>query len=238
MQTFNKSSTLLIKHNVNLTHHTLLFCTTSSSTFDGTRANLTRADSDKKLNKTELIQHAIYRDKLHHANLYASSLNITSPVRAISGYGAYIMTLSIGTPAITYSAIVDTGSDLIWTQCQPCKSCFNQSTAIYDPSMSSTVNAVPCGLIIDSGTTITVLQIEGYIQVIETIVLLVKDNLPMAAGDFDLCYQLQAGMPPPSLPNMIFHFDGADMEIPDDNYMIIYKNLWCLAMSGSGDFGL
>ncbi|KAJ3670430.1 hypothetical protein LUZ60_010754 [Juncus effusus] len=115
-----------------------------SSVFDGTRVNLTRAGSDKKLNKTELIQHALARDKHRHANLYPSSLNITSPVRAISGYGAYIMTLSIGTPAITYSAIVDTGSDLIWTQCQPCKSCFNQSTAIYDPSMSSTVNAVPC----------------------------------------------------------------------------------------------
>ena len=54
------------------------------------------------------------------------------------------MTISIGTPSLSYSAILDTGSDLIWTQCKPCKDCYNQSTPIYDPSSSSTYSVILC----------------------------------------------------------------------------------------------
>jgi hypothetical protein len=36
-----------------------------------------------------------------------------------NGAGAYHMTLSIGTPPLAFPAILDTGSDLTWTQCAP-----------------------------------------------------------------------------------------------------------------------
>uniref|UniRef100_A0A6N2LXT4 Peptidase A1 domain-containing protein n=1 Tax=Salix viminalis TaxID=40686 RepID=A0A6N2LXT4_SALVM len=72
----------------------------------------------------------------------SSSSEIESPV--LPGNGEYLMKLSIGTPPETYSAILDTGSDLIWTQCKPCSQCFDQSTPIFDPKKSSSFSKLPC----------------------------------------------------------------------------------------------
>ncbi|KAF3332556.1 aspartic proteinase nepenthesin-1-like isoform X1 [Carex littledalei] len=73
-----------------------------------------------------------------------SSANISSTVRGLSEEGEYYMDLAIGTPPLQYSAIVDTGSDLIWTQCTPCRKCVSQPTPIYNPSNSSTVSSIAC----------------------------------------------------------------------------------------------
>eukprot|EP01018_Ginkgo_biloba_P035837 Gb_01040 [translate_table: standard] len=54
------------------------------------------------------------------------------------------MKLEIGTPSLSFSGILDTGSDLTWTQCQPCIDCYKQPTPIYDPSKSSTFSNAPC----------------------------------------------------------------------------------------------
>ncbi|WZY89907.1 hypothetical protein YC2023_046642 [Brassica napus] len=56
----------------------------------------------------------------------------------------YLMKLQIGTPPVEIEAIVDTGSDVIWTQCLPCLNCFNQSNPIFDPSKSSTYKEKQC----------------------------------------------------------------------------------------------
>nr|CAD1826212.1 unnamed protein product [Ananas comosus var. bracteatus] len=50
----------------------------------------------------------------------------------------------IGTPPRPFSGILDTGSDLIWTQCSSCILCIEQPTPYYDPSKSSTSSAVTC----------------------------------------------------------------------------------------------
>lgn len=70
------------------------------------------------------------------------SSEVESPVNV--GNGEFLMKLAIGTPPLTFSAIMDTGSDLIWTQCSPCKDCFNQSTAIFDPKKSDSFSKLPC----------------------------------------------------------------------------------------------
>lgn len=54
------------------------------------------------------------------------------------------MKLSVGTPAESFLAIMDTGSDLIWTQCKPCKQCFDQETPIFDPAKSSSFSKLSC----------------------------------------------------------------------------------------------
>ncbi|XP_020093122.1 aspartic proteinase nepenthesin-1-like [Ananas comosus] len=92
------------------------------------------------------------------------------------------------------------------------------------------------GLIIDSGTTFTYLGDVAYQLVKQAIQSLV--NRPPADGlklELDLCYSLRP--PPPQMPNMTFHFDGADMNLPVDNYMISDSEtgLWCLAMLNSTD---
>ncbi|CAH8357466.1 unnamed protein product [Eruca vesicaria subsp. sativa] len=50
----------------------------------------------------------------------------------------YLMKLKIGTPPVEIEATIDTGSDMIWTQCLPCLHCHKQRNPIFDPSKSST----------------------------------------------------------------------------------------------------
>ncbi|KAJ3695998.1 hypothetical protein LUZ60_001375 [Juncus effusus] len=50
--------------------------------------------------------------------------------------GVYEIYFSIGNQTI--SAGIDTSSGIIWTQCNPCATCFEQSTPLYDPKKSST----------------------------------------------------------------------------------------------------
>ncbi|KAM1833604.1 hypothetical protein ACFX13_023406 [Malus domestica] len=72
----------------------------------------------------------------------SSSADIQS--RIISSNGEYLMNVSIGTPPVEVLGIADTGSDLIWTQCKPCKQCFNQKPPLFDPKKSSTYRSIPC----------------------------------------------------------------------------------------------
>jgi hypothetical protein len=61
-----------------------------------------------------------------------------------AGTGEYLMSLSLGTPPQQFAAIVDTGSDLNWVQCLPCRTCYQQTSNKFDPSRSSTYRDVPC----------------------------------------------------------------------------------------------
>ncbi|XP_013733667.3 aspartic proteinase CDR1-like [Brassica napus] len=56
----------------------------------------------------------------------------------------YLMKLKIGTPPVEIDAEIDTGSEIIWTQCLPCLNCYNQRNIIFDPSKSSTYKARTC----------------------------------------------------------------------------------------------
>lgn len=62
-----------------------------------------------------------------------------------SGNGEYLTQIGLGTPPQRFTAIVDTGSDLLWTQCLPCTSCYPQSGNAFNPSLSSTYQALNCG---------------------------------------------------------------------------------------------
>ncbi|TVU38638.1 hypothetical protein EJB05_12022, partial [Eragrostis curvula] len=58
----------------------------------------------------------------------------------------YLVDLAIGTPPLPLTAVLDTGSDLIWTQCDaPCRHCFPQPSPLYAPARSSTYANVSCG---------------------------------------------------------------------------------------------
>ncbi|XP_038699086.1 aspartyl protease family protein At5g10770-like isoform X2 [Tripterygium wilfordii] len=61
------------------------------------------------------------------------------------GSGNYLVTVGLGTPAKQLSLIFDTGSDLTWTQCEPCvRSCYQQQDPTFDPSESTTYSNVSC----------------------------------------------------------------------------------------------
>ncbi|KAJ0971754.1 hypothetical protein J5N97_019713 [Dioscorea zingiberensis] len=61
------------------------------------------------------------------------------------GSGEYFTRIGIGTPPSYANMVVDTGSDLAWLQCSPCRRCYSQSAPIFDPHLSRTYASVPCG---------------------------------------------------------------------------------------------
>ncbi|KAJ1700119.1 hypothetical protein LUZ63_008631 [Rhynchospora breviuscula] len=118
----------------------------------GLRVGLTHIDSKGNFSKVELLQRISRRSQHRMTRLVKRTLKLSkldsSPGKLQSkvrtGNGEFLMDMAIGTPSQTYSAIVDTGSDLIWTQCKPCVDCFSQPTPIFDPSTSSTYKKLPC----------------------------------------------------------------------------------------------
>ncbi|XP_020577466.1 LOW QUALITY PROTEIN: aspartic proteinase nepenthesin-1-like [Phalaenopsis equestris] len=118
----------------------------------GFRVGLTRVDANRNFSKIELLQRAARRSHHRLARLTARFVKsaadtpatdqYSAPVHA--GNGEFLMELSIGTPPAPFSAIVDTGSDLIWTQCQPCIECFEQPTPLFNPKKSSSFTTLPC----------------------------------------------------------------------------------------------
>ncbi|TKY46947.1 aspartic protease in guard cell 2 [Spatholobus suberectus] len=64
---------------------------------------------------------------------------------SLIGSGNYFVVVGLGTPKRDLSLIFDTGSDLTWTQCEPCaRSCYKQQDAIFDPSKSSSYSNITC----------------------------------------------------------------------------------------------
>ncbi|CAL5072358.1 unnamed protein product [Urochloa decumbens] len=392
-----------------------LVCATLAAGAAGVRVELTRMHSGPGVTASQFVREALRRDMLrHNARRLAASDDgtVSAPTRmnSPSGIEEYLMTLAIGTPPVHYPAIVDTGSDLIWTQCAPCSDqCFKQPSPLYNPASSTTFGLLPCGsplsmceeaaapgcscpynsynqtygkgwtagvqgtetftfgstpadqtrvpnitfgcsnasssgdwngssglvglgrgavslvsqlgagrfsycltpfqdtnststlllgpsasldgitgvgstpfvaspatapmntyyylnltgislgtmalsippkafslkadgtggLIIDSGTTITLMANAAYQKVRAAVVSLV--TLPTsadgsAATGFDLCYALPSPTSaPPAMPSMTLHFDGADMVLPSDSYMMQDSGVWCLAMQNQTD---
>ncbi|KAI4343496.1 hypothetical protein L6164_010837 [Bauhinia variegata] len=115
----------------------------------GLRVKLQHVDAGKNLTKLERVRHGIKRGNHRLERLNAMVLAAASPDSELeapihAGNGEYLMTLSIGTPPQEYSAVLDTGSDLIWTQCKPCSQCYKQPTPIFDPQLSSTFSKLSC----------------------------------------------------------------------------------------------
>ncbi|KDP41942.1 hypothetical protein JCGZ_26960 [Jatropha curcas] len=82
--------------------------------------------------------------KLVHGNNEEDSRE--SPIPLISGVKLqtlnYIVTVELGGRNMT--VIVDTGSDLTWVQCQPCRLCYNQQDPIFNPSISASYQTILC----------------------------------------------------------------------------------------------
>ncbi|VAI92548.1 unnamed protein product [Triticum turgidum subsp. durum] len=56
----------------------------------------------------------------------------------------YVITVGIGSPAVTQTMFIDTGSDVSWVQCKPCSRCHSQADSLFDPSSSSTYSPFTC----------------------------------------------------------------------------------------------
>ncbi|GAB4855767.1 hypothetical protein Ancab_024412 [Ancistrocladus abbreviatus] len=109
------------------------------------RTTLKHVDSGKNLTKFERAKRAIERGNQRIERFKVMTTSNGSVATLVSpGNSEYLMAMEIGTPALSYSAIMYTGSDLIWTQCSPCLLCYNQPTPIFHPKKSSSFKKLPC----------------------------------------------------------------------------------------------
>ncbi|MCO5590815.1 hypothetical protein L7F22_044790 [Adiantum nelumboides] len=59
----------------------------------------------------------------------------------------YLVEVGLGTPTREFILVLDTGSNLAWTQCLPCDSptsCFEQASPFFDPTRSSSYLPLSC----------------------------------------------------------------------------------------------
>ncbi|CAJ1932632.1 unnamed protein product [Sphenostylis stenocarpa] len=91
------------------------------------------------------VMNAMQRS-ITRANHFTQSSVTPNTVQStvIPNSGEYLMNYSVGTPPFKILGIVDTGSDLVWLQCQPCENCYNQTRPIFDPSESTTYQNLRC----------------------------------------------------------------------------------------------
>ncbi|KAJ4793795.1 Aspartic proteinase nepenthesin-1 [Rhynchospora pubera] len=126
----------------------IYFLAPTSSTSPDIRLNLKHVDTGSGYTKLELLQRAAVRSSNRAARVFAGhrgfSGHITAQEPVEPHEGEYLIELAIGTPGQAVLLTLDTGSDLIWTQCQPCLICFNQSFPLYNPTVSSTYYKYPC----------------------------------------------------------------------------------------------
>ncbi|XP_038695461.1 aspartic proteinase CDR1-like [Tripterygium wilfordii] len=96
------------------------------------------------------FRHAIQKSRKRLAYLEARASYFAASDDARAGLVAdetgvqFMANFSIGTPPIPQLLTIDTASDLMWVQCQPCISCFYQHSLIFDPSKSSTYANLSC----------------------------------------------------------------------------------------------
>ncbi|KAF6153367.1 hypothetical protein GIB67_003557 [Kingdonia uniflora] len=61
------------------------------------------------------------------------------------GSGEYFVRIGVGSPPRSQYMVIDSGSDIVWVQCQPCNQCYKQSDPVFDPSDSASFAGVGCG---------------------------------------------------------------------------------------------
>ncbi|CAN1233748.1 Aspartic proteinase CDR1 [Linum perenne] len=91
-------------------------------------------------------------------------------------------------------------------------------------------------IVIDSGTTLTILPTEFLSQLSEAVdsQIVGGKKVEDPQGDFSLCYVATEGSSTLDVPRMTMHFQGADVELPPSNVFIqVSDTVTCLAFQGS-----
>ncbi|XP_054794916.1 aspartyl protease family protein At5g10770-like [Prosopis cineraria] len=94
----------------------------------------------------EILMRDQARARSIHSKLYKRhNYNEVAKSGVLLGTGNYFVTVGLGSPKRDLSLDFDTGSDLTWTQCEPCLgSCYSQKQPVFDPSHSSSYSDVSC----------------------------------------------------------------------------------------------
>jgi Xylanase inhibitor N-terminal/Xylanase inhibitor C-terminal len=114
-------------------------CSSQPTKYKTTDIQILERDQDR----VDSIHHHVTPEK---NDTIGESLSVSLPAKSGISYGTgnYVVKIGMGTPKKDFSVVFDTGSDLSWIQCKPCKACYNQTDPLFDPSLSSTFSSVPC----------------------------------------------------------------------------------------------
>ncbi|KAL9320485.1 hypothetical protein ACSQ67_012324 [Phaseolus vulgaris] len=80
-----------------------------------------------------------------HARRSGSGFSSSIISGLAQGSGEYFTRIGVGTPAKYVYMVLDTGSDVVWLQCAPCRKCYTQTDPVFDPTKSRTYAGIPCG---------------------------------------------------------------------------------------------
>ncbi|CAL5192639.1 unnamed protein product [Lathyrus oleraceus] len=117
---------------------------------NGFSVELIHRDSEKSpffqpnQNKYQNFINAARRSVNRASNFFNNAVKNAPKSTILPDDGVYLMTYSIGTPPFKQVGIADTGSSIVWLQCEPCELCFNQTTPKFKPAKSSTYKNIPC----------------------------------------------------------------------------------------------
>jgi hypothetical protein len=118
----------------------------------GIHLKLTLVDARENCTVGERMRRATERTRRR----LASAGGVTAPVRRAEPH--YVAEFLIGDPPQRTEAIVESGSNLVWTQCSACSPyCFDQTLPRYNMSASRTAALVPCN---DSACALGKLQTQ------------------------------------------------------------------------------
>ncbi|KAL6606851.1 hypothetical protein ACP70R_042504 [Stipagrostis hirtigluma subsp. patula] len=117
------------------------------------RADLTHVDSGGGFTRRQLLSRMAARSRARATSLHQQRPRprghpATLPVapRDVGSYSTeYNIHFAIGTPRPQHVALtLDTGSDLVWTQCKPCSVCFDSDIPAFNSTASKTSRVLPC----------------------------------------------------------------------------------------------
>ncbi|KAI4985689.1 hypothetical protein ZWY2020_018319 [Hordeum vulgare] len=120
------------------------------------RADLSHPYAGSSLSTDHVTAHAARASKARAARITARLARALGKVGDIStanvplaplGDEGHSLTVGVGTPPQPRTLIVDTGSDLIWTQCELSRgrTATQREPPLYDPRKSSSFSFLPCG---------------------------------------------------------------------------------------------
>ncbi|XP_038717211.1 probable aspartic protease At2g35615 [Tripterygium wilfordii] len=100
------------------------------------------------------------------------------------------------------------------------------------------IHQSPGNIVIDSGTTLTMLESSIYKDIeAEVKKVIGADSVPDPTKRLNLCYEAES-IEEKDLPEMIFHFSGANLHLPHTNTFERQKDVICMMIVPSNGFSV
>ncbi|CAN6270009.1 unnamed protein product [Urochloa humidicola] len=107
-------------------------------------ANLTGHDIIRRAVQRSLVRPGVVAAARPGGGAVRAAADKGEAAPVVAGGGEYLVKLGIGTPQHVFSAAIDTATNFVWMQCQPCVSCYRQLDPFFNPRLSSSFAVVPC----------------------------------------------------------------------------------------------